>query len=239
MWRHTRTALVAAALAAVACDHTRAAAGVETRRVLFVGNSLTTTNDLPAMVESLSVGGGGPRLDCHAVAFPGYSLEDHWNRGDAARAIGAGGWAAVVLQQGPSALPESRALLVEYARRFDAVVVWKFDRFARSTSHLLRALESFRDLGVEFVSLTEAVDTTTAAGKMVFVVLAAVAELERSLIVERVKAGLRNARAKGKRLGRPRIVVNAIRIAGLRAEGRSWSVGAGSGCQRTASVLHD
>ena len=122
MWRHTRTALVAAALAAVACDHTRAAAGVETRRVLFVGNSLTTTNDLPAMVESLSVGGGGPRLECHAVAFPGYSLEDHWNRGDAARAIGAGGWAAVVLQQGPSALPESRAGLVEYARRFDVVV---------------------------------------------------------------------------------------------------------------------
>jgi len=118
----TLTVLVGAALVAVACDHTRAAAVVETRRVLFVGNSLTTTNDLPSMVESLLVGGGGPRLECHAVAFPGYSLEDHWNRGDAARAIGAGGWAAVVLQQGPSALPESRALLVEYARRFDAVV---------------------------------------------------------------------------------------------------------------------
>jgi DNA invertase Pin-like site-specific DNA recombinase len=104
-------------------------------------------------------------------------------------------------------------------RRFDAVVVWKFDRFARSTSHLLRALESFRDLGVEFVSLTEAVDTTTAAGKMVFVVLAAVAELERSIIVERVKAGLRNARAKGKRLGRPRVSVSPAKIQELRAEG--------------------
>jgi len=92
--------------------------------------------------------------------------------------------------------------------------------FARSTSHLLRALETFRDLGVEFVSLTEAVDTTTAAGKMVFVVLAAVAELERSLIVERVKAGLRNARAKGRRLGRPRVSVSATKIQELRA-GRS------------------
>ena len=112
-----------------------------------------------------------------------------------------------------------RLMVDAHRRRFDAVVVWKFDRFARSTSHLLRALESFRDLGVEFVSLTEAVDTTTAAGKMVFVVLAAVAELERSLIVERVKAGLRNARAKGKRLRRPRVSVSLAKIQELRAEG--------------------
>ena len=112
-----------------------------------------------------------------------------------------------------------RLMVDAHRRRFDAVVVWKFDRFARSTSHLLRALESFRDLGVEFVSLTEAVDTTTDAGKMVFVVLAAVAELERSLIVERVKAGLRNARAKGKRLGRPRVSVSPAKIQELRAEG--------------------
>lgn len=74
------------------------------------------------------------------------------------------------------------------------------DGFARSVSHLLRALETFRALGVEFVSLSEQVDTSTLMGKMVFTVLAAVAELERSIIVERVRAGLRNARAKGKRL---------------------------------------
>jgi DNA invertase Pin-like site-specific DNA recombinase len=96
-----------------------------------------------------------------------------------------------------------RLLAEAHRRRFDAVVVWKFDRFARSVSHLLRALETFQALGIEFVSLTEGVDTSTPAGKMVFTVLGAVAELERSLIVERVKAGLRNARAKGKRLGRP------------------------------------
>jgi DNA invertase Pin-like site-specific DNA recombinase len=107
-------------------------------------------------------------------------------------------------------------------RRFDAVVVWKFDRFARSVSHLLRALENFQALSIEFVSLTEGVDTSTPAGKMVFTVLGAVAELERSLIAERVKAGLRNARAKGKRLGRPRVAVDATRIASLRARGASW-----------------
>ena len=90
-----------------------------------------------------------------------------------------------------------------HRRRFDVAVVWKFDRFARSVSHLLRVLETFKVLGVDFVSYSEQMDTSTPAGKMVFTVLGAVAELERSLIVERVKAGLRNARAKGKRLGRP------------------------------------
>jgi DNA invertase Pin-like site-specific DNA recombinase len=90
-----------------------------------------------------------------------------------------------------------------HRRRFDAVVVWKFDRFARSVSHLLRALETFQSLGIDFVSLSEQMDTSTPTGKMVFTVLGAVAELERSLIVERVRAGMRNARANGKRIGRP------------------------------------
>ena len=80
---------------------------------------------------------------------------------------------------------------------------WKFDCFARSVSHLLRALETFRDLGIEFVSFSEQLDTSTPAGKLVFTVLGAVAELERSLIIERVRAGMRNAKAKGKRIGRP------------------------------------
>src|ERR1043166_5855704 len=109
-----------------------------------------------------------------------------------------------------------------HRRRFDCVVVWKFDRFARSVSHLLRALETFKAQGIEFVSFSEQMDTSTPAGKMVFTVLGAVAELERSLIVERVKAGLRNARAKGKRLGRPKKWVDAARVARLRAPGRPW-----------------
>lgn len=118
--------------------------------------------------------------------------------------------------------PELDRLMADaHRRRFDVVAVWKFDRFARSVSHLLRALDTFRVLGIEFVSLSESLDTATPAGRMVFTVLGAVAELERSLIVERVKAGLRNARAKGKHIGRPRVAVDARRIAALRAQGCS------------------
>jgi DNA invertase Pin-like site-specific DNA recombinase len=119
--------------------------------------------------------------------------------------------------------PELDRLMVDaHRRRFDCVVVWKFDRFARSVSHLLRALETFRAQGIEFVSFSEQMDTSTPAGKMVFTVLGAVADLERSLIVERVRAGLRNARAKGKRLGRPRLAVDTARVKTLRSDGHSW-----------------
>ena len=119
--------------------------------------------------------------------------------------------------------PELDRLMSDaHKRRFDVVAVWKFDRFARSVSHLLRALDTFRALGIEFVSLSESLDTATPAGRMVFTVLGAVAELEKSLIAERVRAGLRNAVAKGKRLGRPRSVVDASRVAALRSQGRGW-----------------
>jgi DNA invertase Pin-like site-specific DNA recombinase len=137
--------------------------------------------------------------------------------------------------------PELDRLMADaHRRRFDAVVVWKFDRFARSVSHLLRALETFKALGIEFVSLSEQVDTSTPTGKMVFTVLGAVAELERSLIAERVRAGLRNARAKGKQLGRPRVEVDLTRIKSLRSEGRSWAaigveMGIGEGTARRVS----
>jgi DNA invertase Pin-like site-specific DNA recombinase len=109
-----------------------------------------------------------------------------------------------------------------HRRRFDLVIVWKFDRFARSVTHLLRALDTFRVLGVDFVSLSESLDTATPAGRMVFTVLGAVAELERSLVAERVRAGLRNARAKGKQLGRPRAVVDVAHVRLLRSQGCSW-----------------
>src|ERR1700694_3819759 len=116
----------------------------------------------------------------------------------------------------------NRMMQDAHERRFSVVVGWRFDRFARSVSHLLRALETFNALGIEFVSLSEQVDTDTPTGKMVFTVLGAVAELERSLIVERVRAGLRHARAKGKRLGRPKKYVDAAQIASLRAARHSW-----------------
>jgi DNA invertase Pin-like site-specific DNA recombinase len=100
--------------------------------------------------------------------------------------------------------PELDRLMADaHRRRFDVVAVWRFDRMARNVSHLLRVLETFKALGIEFVSLSEQVDTSTPTGKMIFTVLGAVAELERSLIVERVRAGMRNARAKGKQIGRP------------------------------------
>jgi DNA invertase Pin-like site-specific DNA recombinase len=135
--------------------------------------------------------------------------------------------------------PELDRLLAQAHRRnFDAVVVWRFDRFARSVSHLLRALETFRSLGIEFVSLSEQVDTSTPTGKMVFTVLGAVAELERSLIVERVRAGLRNAKAKGRKLGRPRKAFDAAKLTRMRAQGASWrAVGAALGVS-PATALH-
>src|SRR6266566_9148717 len=134
--------------------------------------------------------------------------------------------------------PELNRLMADaHKRRFDVVAVWKFDRFARSVSHLLRALETFNALGIAFVSLSEQMDTTTPAGKMVFTVLGAVAELERNLIAERVRAGLRNARAKGKRLGRPPAVLDAARIGRLRAQGRSIrEIALELGCSR--SLVH-
>jgi DNA invertase Pin-like site-specific DNA recombinase len=119
--------------------------------------------------------------------------------------------------------PRLDALMANaHRRKFDAVIVWKFDRFARSVSHLLRALETFNALGVAFVSLSESLDTSTPAGRMVFTVLGAVAELERSLIAERVRAGLRNARAKGKQLGRPPKTLDHTKIAALRSQGLGW-----------------
>jgi|ERR1700722_10019743 DNA invertase Pin-like site-specific DNA recombinase len=139
------------------------------------------------------------------------------------------GWVLVheYVDHGVSGAKESRpalnALMIDARRRkFDAVAVWKFDRMARSVAHLLRVLDEFRSLGIDFSSLSESIDTSTPTGKMVFTVLASVAELERSLISERVRAGLRNARAKGKILGRPKCDVDPSEVRRLRAQGASW-----------------
>src|SRR5689334_26770 len=105
--------------------------------------------------------------------------------------------------------------------QFDTVIVWKFDRFARSTRHLVQALEEFQSLGIHFISLTESIDTSTPMGRMVFTVLGAVAELERSLICERVASGLARARKQGKTLGRPKVIVDREKVRQLRAQGNS------------------
>lgn len=93
-----------------------------TLRILFIGNSLTAANNLPGLVESLGRARRGPPVETTAVTANNFSLEDHWHQGNARAAIAKGGWSVVVLQQGPSALPESRVLLRNYTKRFAAEV---------------------------------------------------------------------------------------------------------------------
>ena len=107
-------------------------------------------------------------------------------------------------------------------RRVDAVVVYRYDRFARSLRQLVNALEEFRSLGIDFISLHEGVDTSTPNGRLVFGIFASIAEFERELIRERVRSGIAAARSRGKRLGRPKATVDASRIGLLRAQGHSW-----------------
>jgi DNA invertase Pin-like site-specific DNA recombinase len=100
--------------------------------------------------------------------------------------------------------PQLQALMrAARQHEFACVVVWKFDRFARSVSHLLRALEEFNHLRIRFISVQDQVDTASPMGKAMFTIMGAMAELESSLISERVKAGMAAARARGKPLGRP------------------------------------
>jgi DNA invertase Pin-like site-specific DNA recombinase len=118
--------------------------------------------------------------------------------------------------------PELNILMGDARKRqFDAIVVWRFDRFARSTKHLLLALEEFRSLGIQFISYQENMDTSSPLGQALFTIVSAVAQLERDLIRERVSAGIRNARANGKKLGRPMRAVDQDRILQMRAEGQS------------------
>jgi DNA invertase Pin-like site-specific DNA recombinase len=107
-------------------------------------------------------------------------------------------------------------------RQVDCVLVWKYDRFARSLNTLIAALEEFASLGVDFISYTQHIDTTTPMGRLFFHVIGSFAEFERELIVERVRAGIAKARAKGVSLGRPERDKSAgDRILFLRASGMS------------------
>jgi len=131
--------------------------------------------------------------------------------------------------------------LMADARRgkFDVVAVWKFDRFARSTSHLLKALEEFQEFGIDFVSLQETIDTSTPTGKMTFTVLAAVAELERSTIKERVIAGQKAARRRVVRFGRPTVDVDSAKVQELRSKGLSWrAVASQMGIPKDTLIRH-
>ena len=118
--------------------------------------------------------------------------------------------------------PQLDALMKDaHKRLFDVVLVWKFDRFARSLKHLIESLEEFSSLGIDFVSYTEGVDTTTPSGQLLFHIVGAVAQFERNLIAERVRAGMAHARALGKHIGRPRAIVDSAAVANLRSAGKS------------------
>ena len=119
--------------------------------------------------------------------------------------------------------PQLDTLMRDARRRlFDVVLVWKFDRFARSLKHLIESLDEFSALGIDFISLTEGIDTTTPAGQLLFHIVGAVAQFERDLIAERVRAGMAHARAMGKRIGRPRAGVDVASVVSLRSQGQSW-----------------
>jgi len=121
----------------------------------------------------------------------------------------------------------SNALMAD-ARRglFDVVVVWRFDRFARSVKQLVLALEEFRSLGIDFVSHQEALDTSTPMGRAIFTIIAAIAELERNIILERVVAGLdyaqTNGTRSGKPIGRPRAIFRHDQVFELRNQNKPW-----------------
>ena len=139
------------------------------------------------------------------------------------------GWTVVgtFVDRGVSGSKDRRPqldLLMDKVHRggVDVVAVWKFDRFARSVRHLVMALDEFRARRVDFFSSRDAIDTSTPAGRFVFAVIAAVAELERELIRERTRAGLQAARRRGARLGRPRARFDLDKAVELRGAGQSY-----------------
>lgn len=114
-----------------------------------------------------------------------------------------------------------RMMQIARRGRISTVACWRFDRFARSTRHLVVALEEFRTLGIDFISIRDSIDTTTPHGRFAFTLIAAVSALEVELIRERTVAGLQAARRRGKILGRPRVVIDIERAHQLRADGQS------------------
>jgi len=127
-------------------------------------------------------------------------------------------------------------------REIDVVLVYRFDRFARSVRHLVTALDEFKALGVDFVSYSESIDTSTPLGRAMFSIVAALGELERSLIVERSVEGQRRARARGTHVGRPRRVVDVTEVLELRRAGSSVrAIARATGLSRTVvtRVVHE
>jgi DNA invertase Pin-like site-specific DNA recombinase len=138
------------------------------------------------------------------------------------------GWEIIAeyVDEGVSGSKESRPALNRlmtdaHRRKFEAVLVWKIDRFGRSLKHLVNALADLDAYGVAFISLRDNLDLTTPTGRLMFQVVGAMAEFERALIQERVRCGLKNAKANGQQLGRPRRVVSHDQLLRLKAQGAS------------------
>jgi DNA invertase Pin-like site-specific DNA recombinase len=120
--------------------------------------------------------------------------------------------------------PQLDRMLADAQRgKFQAVLIWRLDRLGRSLQHLVRLFENFRAWNVSLISFGEGLDFSTSMGKLFYQLSGAFAEFERDCIRERVKAGMRNARAKGRHIGRPRAVVDAARIGQLSALGTPWA----------------
>lgn len=117
-------------------------------------------------------------------------------------------------------------MLMDDARkkRINIVLVWKFDRFARSTRHLINALHEFNHLGIHFISFTENIDTSSPTGKVLFAIISAMAEFERDLIRERVKAGIGRAKQKGVRLGRPSLMNDELKEIVMELRDKGFSI---------------
>jgi DNA invertase Pin-like site-specific DNA recombinase len=119
--------------------------------------------------------------------------------------------------------PELNRMLKDaHARAFDAIAVWKLDRLGRSLKHLVTTIADLEHYGVSFVSLRDNLDLSTPAGRLMMHIIGAMAEFERSLIQERVVAGIRSAQARGVRFGRPKVYCSALKIAALREQGVPW-----------------
>ena len=147
---------------------------------------------------------------------------------DLRRYVSERGWTTFneYCDNGISGTKDSRPALNELMgdakkRKFDTVLVWRFDRFARSTRHLINALEEFKNLRIDFVSYQENIDTSSPLGSAIFTIISAVAQLERDIIAERVKAGLRRAKENGKKLGRPSARVDPELVHRMRKRGLS------------------
>ncbi len=184
---------------------------------------------MPTAASSTS--SSNPRAAIYArVSTTGHGQDVGLQVEELRQVAGQRGWRVVgeFVDEGISGGKSSRPALDQMmaaarSGKLDVILVWRFDRFARSTQHLLTALEEFRVLNVSFVSVREQVDTTTPVGKVLFTLIAAISEFERALIQERVRAGVARAKAAGKHCGRPRVEIDVRPALALLEKGHSLS----------------